>query len=447
MNDPIEWHNAKVLKVSGSTARTGIFTSQNGMTADFTPELCRSLFSLSDASSPLYLTHEDREPCGYIYKLGYNSNTDEVVYEGFVFDPAKQDKVYACGYDKLSPEIEWEFDKVTKKPIRGKITGNAFVIDPAIRGNTVKKEFVAFSAPPHPWEYGKSNKAWSRPSLNDFTSLSWGELSDKEKKSIAGHFAYSANMPPSSFGELKFPHHDPKTHAIVWSALSNSLARLKQANISEEDKKSVYSHIARHYDEFNKEPPQMYGECKMINYTMITMEDGSYIIKPVDTVVPEKYSQADIGVLNEKIIELQKKVENYENPAPMPAAVPAEPVVPVVPATNVAVQPVTTPVEQKADQYKEKYEALLGVQVETVSNELKGLGVKDPSVIGTGLSVEQRLAVLTSVKENIVKTTPTITTETVDIQTIPIQDKDSKLKSMMVENGIDLSNLKYVKVN
>jgi len=51
--------------------------------------------------------------------------------------------------------------------------------------------------PKHPWRYGKDAEAsWSKPSLGDFTSKSWGELSDSEKRNIAGHYAWTPQNPP-----------------------------------------------------------------------------------------------------------------------------------------------------------------------------------------------------------------------------------------------------------
>ncbi|MBE8539431.1 HK97 family phage prohead protease [Geoglobus acetivorans] len=115
--------------------------------------------------------------------------------------------------------------------------------------------------PGHPWKYGKdSQNSWKKPSLSDFTDKSWDELSDSEKRSIAGHFAWSPKNPPEKFTDLKLPHHDPKTHAVVWRGVVAAMAALMGArggiDIPSEDRKKVYDHLAAHYKEFGNEPPE-----------------------------------------------------------------------------------------------------------------------------------------------------------------------------------------------
>jgi len=449
-NEPIEWRNSKVLKVSGVTARPGTFTSQGGKTIPFTPELCKKLFSDSPTLIPTYLTHEDRDACGYLYKLGYNSADDTILYEGFVFDPVKQQRIQSDGFNSVSPEIEFTKDE-DGQFIGGIITGNAFVRNPAITGTKVSSTMVAFSAPSHGFEYGKSDKAWNKPTLQDFTDKAWTELSNTDKRSIAGHYAYSANMPPESFGDLKFPHHEPKSHAVNWSAVSNAMARLNQANISTADKKSVYNHLKAHYDEFNKEPPKMFEDGNvMVNYTMKSNPDGTYAFIPTsEPVVVQNFSAEDVAKLKAdhaaEVATLKSKIESFEAQAVAPIQVPA-----VAPITATITEPVVAPVVAPVnDEYKNKYEALLNEKANTLVGELRGIGLKEPDKIGAGLTAEQRISVLTSVKENVLKTSP-VTTAAVPIVTpAPVSTAESKMDELMKANGIGDQFKKYLtkKVN
>jgi len=105
--------------------------------------------------------------------------------------------------------------------------------------------------PKHPWRYGKDAEAsWSKPSLGDFTSKSWGELSDSEKRSIAGHYAWAPQNPPERFTDLKLPHHRPKDHAVIWNGVRAAMAALLGArggvDIPSGDKRAVYNHLAAH---------------------------------------------------------------------------------------------------------------------------------------------------------------------------------------------------------
>lgn len=459
-SEPTEWRNSSVMKVTGVTVRPGTFTSREGIVTPFTKDLCKRLFSNFDSSIASYLTHDDREPCGYMYKLGYDPETDNILYEGFVFDKKKATRIQDEEFNSVSPEIE--FDTTTGD---ARVTGIAFVRKPAISGTTVTKQMVAFSTPSHVWDYGKSDKAWSKPSLKDFTDKSWEELSASEKREIAGHYAYAANMPPVSFGDLKFPHHEPKSHNVVWSAVSNAMARLNQSDISDSDKKAVYKHLKSHYAEFEKEPPRMFDNGSVENmvnslntsYTM-TSSNGAYMFVPTESSttagIAGVYSPtitygAPEDAKDKEIAELKAKLATYEAapvavPPVAPVATPA-----VAPPTPVVQPPVVVNVpEPKADPYKEKYEGMLKNQVDTVTGELKNLGAKDVEKIGAGLDAEQRYVMLRALKESLVINTPTTTPpETITTQPVGVS-KESKIEQIMKDNGIDPLYKKYLmKVN
>jgi len=125
-----------------------------------------------------------------------------------------------------------------------------------------KEEVDLGVVPKHPWRYSKdAGASWSKPDLGDFTDKSWGELSDKEKRSIAGHYAWAPQNPPERFTDLKLPHHRPKDHAVVWNGVRAAMAALLGArggvDIPAGDKRAVYNHLAAHYKEFDKVPPKV----------------------------------------------------------------------------------------------------------------------------------------------------------------------------------------------
>ena len=97
--------------------------------------------------------------------------------------------------------------------------------------------------------------AWSKPSLSDFTSKGWGELSADEKKGIAGHFGWAAKMPPDSFGDLKLPHHRASDGAVVFRGVAAAAGRLGSTQIPAGDKAKVRSHLGAHYKAFGETAP------------------------------------------------------------------------------------------------------------------------------------------------------------------------------------------------
>ncbi len=113
--------------------------------------------------------------------------------------------------------------------------------------------------PKNPSGYGTSREKWSKPSLGDFTDKSWDDLSDAEKKKIASHFAWTKSNPPENTADLKLPHHNPKSHNVVWRGVTAAMAALSGArggvDVPAGDKGAIYSHLAAHYKDFDEEPP------------------------------------------------------------------------------------------------------------------------------------------------------------------------------------------------
>lgn len=106
--------------------------------------------------------------------------------------------------------------------------------------------------------------SWDGPTLNDFTSESWPDLSDADKRRIMAHYTWSANVPPDTFGDLKLPHHRASGSGVgpaVWRGVAAAMGVLMGArggaNIPSSDLPACHSHLAKHYAQFDKEPPTL----------------------------------------------------------------------------------------------------------------------------------------------------------------------------------------------
>lgn len=104
-------------------------------------------------------------------------------------------------------------------------------------------------------EKAPEDEPWEAPTLSDFTDKSWDDLSDAEKRRIAGHYAWAKAMPPEKFGDLSLPHHRPSDGAVVWRGVANAAARLPQSDIPDEDVPKVQNHLGSHYRQFGRTPP------------------------------------------------------------------------------------------------------------------------------------------------------------------------------------------------
>lgn len=120
---------------------------------------------------------------------------------------------------------------------------------------------------------------WRRPTLSDFTDRSWDDLSDAEKRRIAGHFAWAASMPPARFGDLKLPHHRPSDGRVVWRGVAAAMAALLGArggvDIPDADRRAVYNHLAAHYRQFDREPPALrdYTPEEVVDLVVLAFAD------------------------------------------------------------------------------------------------------------------------------------------------------------------------------
>ncbi len=110
---------------------------------------------------------------------------------------------------------------------------------------------------------------WKKPRLEDFTNKPWDELTAAEKRHIAGHYAWAPKLPPERFSDLKLPHHQPSDGAVVWNGVRAAMAALLGArggvDIPDGDRRKVYNHLARHYRQFEKDPPEFkaYTEAEL----------------------------------------------------------------------------------------------------------------------------------------------------------------------------------------
>ncbi len=93
---------------------------------------------------------------------------------------------------------------------------------------------------------------------------------DKEKMDWAKYrrgFAWYDSDNAENFGSYKLPHHDIKNDklTVVWggvkAAMGSLLGSRGGSSIPASDRKGVYNHLAAHYKEFDKEPPEYHSEA------------------------------------------------------------------------------------------------------------------------------------------------------------------------------------------
>lgn len=103
--------------------------------------------------------------------------------------------------------------------------------------------------PPHSTEKADEGASWDGP----------GEVAQASgKEQLRRMHAWVNNeMDPDIKQAYKLPHHTADGQ-VVWRGVAAAMARLLQAGtqIPDEDRREVYAHLARHYAQFDKEPPE-----------------------------------------------------------------------------------------------------------------------------------------------------------------------------------------------
>ena len=115
----------------------------------------------------------------------------------------------------------------------------------------------ALMVPSNPTSYGRApmDQAWSTPTLREFSSATWADLSVAEQRRIARHFAYAPAMPPDTFSDLSLPHHRAEGADVVWRGVVAAAGRLNQTALPNYDEAGVRAHLANHYEQFDRVAP------------------------------------------------------------------------------------------------------------------------------------------------------------------------------------------------
>ena len=125
--------------------------------------------------------------------------------------------------------------------------------------NVTEQIEINNAVPPHTLKYGLDfTGRWRGPVLLDFTDKArLAELSEQKQRDIAAHFAYSSEMPPTKYTDLKLAHHNPKKTGLgdvnrrgVFAAMAALAGARGGVNIPEDEKRRVYEHLKDHYIEF-----------------------------------------------------------------------------------------------------------------------------------------------------------------------------------------------------
>lgn len=123
------------------------------------------------------------------------------------------------------------------------------------------------------------------------------EVASAEISDLKAMCAWYDSEKPDTKASYKLPHHKSDAdHTVVWrgviAAMANLLGARGGVDIPETDRKAVYDHLAKHYEQFGETPPEF----------------RAYTVSELKQVFPNQVIdyEGEIKSLNEEINQLEK---------------------------------------------------------------------------------------------------------------------------------------------
>lgn len=167
------------------------------------------------------------------------------------------------------------------------------------------------------------------------------------------------------------------------------------------------------------------------------------------------------GLSDEQITNITQAFEQAAAPSTPPEAQP-----PVTPQTTPPITITAEPIKQVAPpvvdmssfeqrladqaatitQLQQKNENLLKTQYESIRDEVKGLGINDPDDIVKGLPTEQKISILSKIKEKMARSQPMSTSKGQPVSSTPSQSVDQRAKVASILKSIGMTTEEYEKL-
>lgn len=233
-------------------------------------------------------------------EFNLNSESGKEHYETVKFAPDLQEWSYGFIPQEFEMDAQFEGNKV--KRILKKL--DVFEASPVLRGagmNTATlgikslKAAIPFKETPKAPE----GEAWdgaaevAAASVEDLAIMcAWVDSANKENK-----------------GAYKLPHHKAAgQHSVVWKAVAAAMAALLGGrggvDIPAGDKHAVYTHLAGHYKQFEKEPPEFHKD----NAEGMTFADqAETVLAAVNGLVDRTKSLADLRQKDGRALSLANR--------------------------------------------------------------------------------------------------------------------------------------------
>lgn len=321
------------LKIYGVLATARV--SRNGRL--FLPrELELAVKRVENQWIPIYLEHVNVQNAVGRARLIWNPEMLQVEFEGEIFDEEVAEKIRNGIIQKVSLGADYErveelddvevirglrFRELSLVAVPGIPEANIKIAESA--DNNVKicldgeVSLMEKKPEPKPVEGAKVEEAvvpfeetkkadegrgWdadrAEASLRKWASSDGSGDKDKiDWKKYRRGFAWYNAEEPENFGSYKLPHHEviDGELCVVWRGVVAAMAALMGArggvHIPDSDRRGVYEHLAKHYKQFDKEPPAF----EFVEEVYRAVKDGAFADKVLKDLEEKAEESIDLG--------------------------------------------------------------------------------------------------------------------------------------------------------
>ena len=274
----------KPLKIQGVLA---IPRASRNMNLYLPSELEQAVKRLKGQEIPIYLEHIDAMNAVGKAKLEWNPEKLQVEFIGYVYDEDVADKIKAGLIKHVSLGADYEridqidglnvvrglrFKELSLVAVPGIPEANIRVVE---KDNSIvmpeaeiklKEKVEEAVVPFKATKKAPEERGWdadrAEASIRKWASSDGS--GDKDKINWSKYrqgFAWYDPEHADDFGGYKLPHHEviDGELCVVWRGVAAAMAALMGArggvNIPDKDRRGVYNHLAKHYKQFDKQPP------------------------------------------------------------------------------------------------------------------------------------------------------------------------------------------------
>jgi HK97 family phage prohead protease len=203
----------------------------------------------------------------------------------------------SIGYDPV--KVDFETDAETKAPVRNLRECKLWDLSPVNWGMQESTMNLKAAIPFAHHPLADEGAAWDGPA--QVAAADVAQL----KAMCAWYDAGNADVKSA----YKLPHHTAEGCQTVWRGVAAAMGALLGSrggtNIPDGDRKGVYNHLSRHYEEFQKTPP----DFKTVELALLLQQ-----VEPEQYKVGRVLSAANIEQLKAAIDTLQKLLQAAEPP-------------------------------------------------------------------------------------------------------------------------------------